>query len=237
MRALLLLLVLLLASPAPVPSSQRAALAVTEATPRVETWLSEKDLSLGAPVFLRILKEEERLEAFVRGGDGRFVLARSWPICAFSGVLGPKTKQGDRQAPEGFYFVPPGRMNPASRFHLSFDLGYPNAFDRAHGRTGDFLMVHGDCVSIGCYAMTDPVIEELWVLMEAAFRGGQPYVRVHAFPFAMTAENGERHAGSPHDDFWAQLAAGWEAFERTGVPPNVEVEAGRYVIQERSADP
>lgn len=241
-RAAVLALALLLpmtasTARADVPSTARSRAAAERATPDVTAALTDKGLTLGARVFLRILKSEEQLEAWVLGDDGRYVLLSSWPICAFSGDLGPKTKQGDLQAPEGFYFVPPSRLNPASSFHLSFDLGYPNAFDRAHGRTGDYLMVHGACASIGCYAMTDPVIEQLWVLMKAAFEAGQPYVRVHAFPFAMTDENLAAHADSPHADFWAQLAEGWRAFEETGLPPNVEVSGGRYVIEPRSREP
>ncbi|MCO4773609.1 MAG: murein L,D-transpeptidase [Deltaproteobacteria bacterium] len=220
---------------AEVPSSARSRTAVTRATPAVEEALQEQGLALGSPVFLRILKEEETLEVWVQKDGGGYELFRSYPICTFSGTLGPKTKQGDLQAPEGFYFVTPGRLNPASSFHLSFNLGYPNAFDRAHARTGDYLMVHGACASIGCYAMTDPVIEDLWVLMDAAYRQGQPFVRVHAFPFAMTEENLASHAASEHAAFWEQLAVGWQAFERTKVPPNVEVRNKRYVVEERTA--
>lgn len=216
-----------------MPSTRRSRDAVTRTGPAVKEALSSVGLTLGSPVFLRIFKEEKQLEAWVLGDGGRYVLFRSYAICTYSGSLGPKTRQGDQQAPEGFYFVPPSRMNPASSFHLSFDLGYPNAFDRSHGRSGDYLMVHGDCVSIGCYAMTDLVIEELWVLMDAAFREGQPFVRAHAFPFAMTTENLAAQASSPHAAFWEQLAEGWRAFESTGVPPNVKVRDGRYVVEER----
>ncbi len=240
MRRLLLPLLFALGLPlvavAEVPSTARSRAAVDRARPEVEAALVEQGLRLGAPVFLRILKVERSLEAWVLADSGRYELFRAWPVCTFSGSLGPKTKEGDLQAPEGFYFVPPGRMNPASSFHLSFDLGYPNAFDRAHGRTGKYLMVHGACVSIGCYAMTDPVIEQLWVLMDAAFRQGQAFVRAHVFPFAMTEENLAAHADTAHADFWAQLAVGWAAFEKTGVPPNVEVAGGRYVIEERTRE-
>jgi murein L,D-transpeptidase YafK len=219
-----------------VPRTPRSDAVVQRVRPVLERDLAVLDLRLGARVFLRILKAEARLEAFLLGADGTYVLFRSYPICAFSGESGPKLRTGDRQAPEGFYFVPPSQMNPASAFHLSFDLGYPNAFDRAHHRTGSFLMVHGDCVSIGCYAMTDAVIEELWVLMQAAFEAGQPFVRVHAFPFAMTGSALDAAEDSPHRDFWDQLARGWEAFERTAVPPDVTVADGRYVVRERTRE-
>ncbi|SVD61889.1 uncharacterized protein METZ01_LOCUS414743, partial [marine metagenome] len=153
--------------------------------PSMETALHAKGLRWGAPVFIRIFKEEKKLELWV--DDGKvFKHFKTWPICKYSGTLGPKLKEGDRQAPEGFYFVPRSRMNPRSRFHLSFNLGYPNAYDRAHKRTGSALMVHGNCVSIGCYAMTDAGIEEIYSLCDAALTNGQRFFRVHAFPFRMT---------------------------------------------------
>jgi murein L,D-transpeptidase YafK len=126
--------------------------------------------------------------------------------------------------------VPPGRLNPWSQFHLSFDLGYPNAYDRAHGRTGGYLMVHGNCVSIGCYAMTDPFIEEIYTLVEAALRDGQPYFRVHVFPFRMTEANLERHQESEWFEFWQNLKEGHDWFERTGTPPDVKVQSRKYVF-------
>lgn len=222
-----------LASAADVPSTARSRAAVDRVQASLSADLADAGLRLGAPVFLRILKHEGELEAWVQGDDGRFVRFRTWPICTFSGQLGPKTAQGDLQAPEGFYFVPPGRMNPASSFHLSFDLGYPNRFDRSHERTGSWLMVHGSCASIGCYAMTDPVIEQIWTLMQKAFEGGQPFVRVHAFPFRMTEENLAAHAEDPWAPFWANLAEGWALFEETRVPPNVRVVDKRYVFDRR----
>jgi murein L,D-transpeptidase YafK len=147
-----------------------------------------------------------------------------------SGSLGPKQKQGDGQAPEGFYRVRPGQMNPASSYHLSFNLGYPNAFDRANGRTGDFLMVHGNCVSIGCFAMTDPVIEEIWTLMQAAYEAGQGEVSVHIFPFAMTAANLKAHSASEHAPFWESLAPAWTQFDETGRVPKVKVSGKSYQV-------
>ena len=95
--------------------------------------------------------------------------------------------QGDRQAPEGFYTVTKAQMNPNSSLYLAFNLGYPNLYDRANRRTGDFLMVHGKCRSAGCYAMTDGLIEEIYALAREAFIGGQETIQVHALPFRMTA--------------------------------------------------
>ncbi len=182
----------------------------------------------GAPVFLRIFKQERELQLFMQNAAGDFEHVRSWPICAVSGRIGPKLREGDRQAPEGFYAVSPRALNPASSYHLSFNLGYPNAYDRAHGRTGSYLMVHGDCVSIGCYAMTDPVIEEIYAIMEAAFDEGQPFIRVHAFPFEMSDANLAARARSQWADFWTELKQGYDWFETHRRPPDVTVDDGVY---------
>lgn len=189
-------------------------------------------------LFLRITKgltpndRDGRLEAFSGPPDGTFALLADWPICTWSGTLGPKLQEGDGQSPEGFYAVGPRAMNPNSSYHLSFNLGFPNAYDRAHGRTGSFLMVHGACVSIGCYAMTDPGIEKIYGLVEQAFANGQRFVRVHAFPFPMTADNMAAMEGHADHDFWRNLQEGWDWFERTGRPPDVTVRDRRYVFAE-----
>jgi murein L,D-transpeptidase YafK len=213
----------------PVPTTARSRAAVARVRPDLERALGDRGLRFGAPVFLRIFKEERELEVWLERGE-RFVLFRTYPVCAVSGGLGPKLRVGDLQAPEGFYSVPPARLNPASRFHLAFDLGYPNAYDRAHGRTGGALMVHGDCVSIGCFAMTDAGIEEIYALAEAALNAGQPFFRVHVFPFRMTDENLRRHRDPRWAGFWRNLREGHDAFAATGRPPDVRVTAGRYVF-------
>jgi murein L,D-transpeptidase YafK len=212
-----------------VPTSHRSKRAIERVQVQLSSELSVKGLRLGAPIFLRIMKEEAILEVWIESGE-RFELYKAYPICSFSGVLGPKLAEGDNQAPEGFYFVTPRAMNPQSSYHLSFNLGYPNRYDRYHKRTGSYLMVHGNCVSIGCYAMTDEVIEEVWTLVDAAFRGGQPFFRVHIFPFIMTESNMLKHQASPWADFWKNLEVGHRKFETTRQPPNVEVDGGRYVF-------
>jgi murein L,D-transpeptidase YafK len=163
-------------------------------TPRLNADLAPLGARVGAPVFLRVFKEEAELELWIDTPDGMH-LFQTYPICRFSGQLGPKLREGDRQAPEGVYRVTKNSLNPNSSYHLSFNLGFPNAFDRAHGRTGSFLMIHGDCRSIGCYAMTDPGIEQIYVLVEAALRAGQPRVDVHAFPFRMTDQRMQQVRG------------------------------------------
>ena len=192
--------------------------------------------NLTSELFLRIVKTtpdrpKGYLEAWHRGEDGTFALSNTFDICTWSGALGPKLKEGDGQSPEGFYFVRPSAMNPNSNYHLSFNLGFPNAYDRAHGRTGSFLMVHGECVSIGCYAMTNDGIDDIWALMNNAFDGGQSFVRVHIFPFEMTEENLAKYADNPNHAFWTNLKTGWDLFERTRIPPNVTVAQNTYKFE------
>ena len=214
-----------------IPSSARSRAVIARVGPRLAAEFEEKGLDYGAPIFLRIFKEENELELWVRSAQ-RFVLFKTYEVCTWGeGTLGPKVRKGDGQAPEGFYFVPPGRMNPYSSYHLSFDLGYPNEYDRFQGWTGGALMVHGECVSIGCYAMTNPGIEEIYAAADAALRGGQKYFRVHIFPFRMTGDNVAAHADNEWADFWSGLREGYDLFEKSRVPPNVDVEEGRYAFE------
>lgn len=201
----------------------------TRVAPHLTEALATRGLTLGAPLFLRIFKEERTLEAWVDDGE-RHRLFRSYAICNHSGNLGPKLKEGDRQSPEGFYRVSKDALNPNSRFHLSFNLGFPNAYDRSHDRTGSFLMVHGACASIGCYAMTDPGIEEIYILVEAALEAGQNAVPVHAFPFRMTDTRLARETSNRWHGFWQELKVGYDAFLSTGQPPTITVSNGRYQI-------
>ncbi len=210
--------------------ADRVEQVATRVAPELEEALKEEQLRFGAPVFMRIFKESNELELWMKAPDGRFQLFRTYEICRWSGSLGPKLKEGDRQSPEGFYQVTPDLMNPRSRFHLSFNLGFPNDFDRSHGRTGSHLMVHGACVSIGCYAMTDKRIEEIYPLAAAALNHGQPFFSVHCFPFRMTEENLARHRGSKWESFWANLKSGYDWFEEERIPPSIAVSNGRYAI-------
>lgn len=192
--------------------------------------LAKKGMRQEAPIFIRIFKEESELEVWKQKDDGRYYHFKTYPICNWSGSLGPKIKQGDKQAPEGFYTVRPGQLNPKSEFHLAFNLGYPNAYDRANGHTGKHLMVHGDCRSAGCYAMTDALIEEIYILAREAFQGGQKAFHVHAFPFRMTEANLARHRKSRWYSFWRSLKEGYDAFEATQVPPQVAVCSKQYLV-------
>lgn len=213
------------------PSSKRSREVQSRVTPLLKASLAERQLEFGSPVFIRIFKQSKELEVWVKRGR-RFEIFKTYPIHYFSGSLGPKLKEGDRQAPEGFYYVPPSRLNPNSRFHLSFNLGYPNTYDRAKGRTGSALMVHGSTVSIGCFAMTDPLIEEIYTLVEVALKRGQKFVRVHIFPFRMTDKNLRTHRSSKWFKFWSNLKQGYDHFELHGTPPDVNVSSGRYTFRE-----
>jgi len=188
------------------------------------------NMDRAAPILIRIYKEEGTLEIWKQDRSGKFALLNSYPICKFSGNLGPKVMQGDHQAPEGFYDIAPDQLNPNSSEYLAFNTGFPNAFDRSLGRTGSFLMVHGGCRSVGCYAMTDYAMDEIYGLVDEAFKGGQEKVQLQAFPFRMTAQNLAGHAGDPNLPFWEMLKAGSDAFLATERPPRVAVCDRRYVF-------
>ena len=183
-----------------------------------------------APVLIRAYKKESEIEVWKLAKTGQYALMKTYPVCRWSGQLGPKTREGDRQVPEGFYTITPGQMNPNSAYYLSFDLGYPNAFDRSLGRTGSNLMVHGDCSSRGCYSMTDEQIAEIYALGREAFFGGQKSFQVQAYPFRMTAENFAKHRSNPHIAFWKMLKQGNDHFEASRREVKVDVCEKRYVF-------
>ncbi|GJE56098.1 L,D-transpeptidase family protein [Methylobacterium thuringiense] len=186
--------------------------------------------SAEAPILLRAYKKESEIEVWKRAGNGRFVFIKTYPICRWSGQLGPKTKTGDRQTPEGFYTVAKSQMNPNSHYYLSFDVGYPNAYDKAHGYTGSAVMVHGICSSMGCFAMTDTVAGELFAVAREAFSGGQTAFQFQSFPFRMSAANMARYRSDANIAFWRQLKEGSDRFEATGQEPVATVTAGRYAF-------
>lgn len=219
-----LLLGLLAAAPA------LASKADTPVPGKTAILMREKGMAPTAGVLVRVFKKEAELEIWKQRADGRYALLKTFPVCRWSGRLGPKRKTGDRQSPEGFYDITPRLMNPNSSYHLSFDTGFPNAYDRANGYTGSYLMVHGVCSSMGCYAMTNDGIEEVYALLRDAFRGGQKSVQFQAFPFRMTAKNLARMRDDPDIEFWRQLKTGYDRFEATGLPPRVGVAGKRYTF-------
>jgi len=214
-----------------LPMSEKAARPLSD---KMVKEIQSKSMDMESPILVRLFKEESELEVWKQNREGRFALLKTYPICRWSGELGPKIKEGDRQAPEGFYNISPGQMNPNSQYYLSFDLGYPNAFDRSYGRTGAQLMVHGDCSSRGCYSMTDEQISEIYALGRDAFFGGQKSFQVQAYPFRMTAHNLAKHRNNPHLAFWKMLKKGNDHFEVSGLEPKVNVCEKRYVFDAAS---
>lgn len=194
-----------------------------------------KQAFLGAAVYIRIFKEERTLELYVKQKD-KYLLLEKYPICTYSGGLGPKVRQRDYKSPEGFYQTKRQQLNPNSKYHLSFNIGYPNDFDKSHGYTGKYLMIHGDCVSEGCYAMGDNNIEEIYLFMEKALANGQDAVDIHIYPFRMTEKNMRRHRNSEHYDFWRQLQPGYNYFEASKIPPMVYISDGKYFVFPQEVD-
>ena len=192
--------------------------------------IEKKNMSKESPILVRLFKEESELEVWKEDKDGRFALLKTYPICRWSGELGPKVKMGDRQAPEGYYTITPGLMNPNSNYYLAINTGFPNAYDRANERTGNFLMIHGDCSSSGCYAMTDEQIQEIYALARESFFGGQRAFQIQAYPFKMTPLNMAKHRNSPHMAFWRMIKEGYDHFEVTRQEPKVDVCEKRYVF-------
>jgi murein L,D-transpeptidase YafK len=203
--------------------------------PQTLALMAQKGMSRSDPILVRAYKKESEMEVWKRGADGKYALLKTYPICRWSGQLGPKVRTGDRQAPEGFYTITPGQMNPNSAYYLSFDTGYPNAYDRAHGRTGAHLMVHGTCSSAGCFAMTDEAIAEVYAVAREAFSGGQRGFQFQAYPFRMTAENLAKHRADPNIAFWKNLKEGSDYFEVMKEEPKVSVANQRYAFN--SDDP
>jgi murein L,D-transpeptidase YafK len=211
-------------------SNQLPAKATKELAPQMLSLLLQKNMPKRSPILVRIFKEESELEVWKQDTTGRFELLKVYPICRWSGDLGPKVSEGDRQAPEGFYTITPGLMNPNSNYYLAINTGFPNAYDRANDRHGAFLMIHGDCSSRGCYAMTDEQIGEIYSLAREAFLGGQPSFQIQAYPFRMTPSNLARHRTNPDMAFWKMLKIGNDHFEVAHLEPKVDVCDKHYVF-------
>ena len=212
------------------PAAQRLADVNQRVRPRLMEELNKREMEIGQPVYLRAFKEERQLELWMRSATG-WQLWRTYPIAAASGYAGPKLREGDYQVPEGFYGITSRLVNPASSYHLALNIGYPNHYDLQHQRTGSFIMIHGRAASIGCLAMTDPVIEEIFLLVTAALDQGQAEVPVHLFPFRMTEEKLASTAGHPWQSFWRhELSPAWRYFEAHHEPPRLSVREGRYEL-------
>ena len=204
--------------------------AMKELSPQMVTLLEQKNMPRESPVLVRIFKEESELEIWKQDTTGHFQILKVYPICRWSGDLGPKVHEGDRQAPEGFYTITPDLMQPNSNYYLAINTGFPNAYDRANDRHGAFLMIHGDCSSRGCYAMTDEQIGEIYSLARESFLGGQKSFQIQAYPFRMTPANLARHRTNPNMAFWRMIKEGNDHFEVSHLEPRVEVCNRHYVF-------
>lgn len=205
-------------------------------SPELASLMKAKGMSRNSPILARVFKEEGKVEIWKQKLDGRYDIIAAYSICKWSGKLGPKFTEGDRQAPEGFYTVRPGQMNPNSQYHLSFNIGYPNAYDKANGRTGSNLMVHGACSSSGCYSMTDDHMDQIYTFARDAFEGGQTEFQIQAYPFRMTAANMARYRNDPNYAFWKMLKEGYDYFEITKTQLKVDVCERRYVFNQIAPD-
>jgi murein L,D-transpeptidase YafK len=204
--------------------------ATKELSPELLSLLRQKKMPKHSPIILRVFKEEAELEVWKQDTTGHFQILKTYPICRWSGDLGPKLHEGDRQTPEGFYIITPNLMNPNSNFYLAINIGFPNAFDKGNDRDGTFLMIHGDCSSSGCYAMTDQQIGEIYALARASLFSGERSFQIQAYPFRLTPANLARHRNNPNVAFWKMLKIGNDHFEATHLQPKVEVCDRRYVF-------
>ena len=197
---------------------------------KLTNMMSAKKMRPSDPVLIRIFKQESELEVWKQDRSGKYALLKTYPICRWSGKLGPKKVEGDRQAPEGFYSVAAWQMNPNSQYNVSFNLGYPNKLERELGYKGEALMVHGACTSAGCFALTDSGVSEIYAIAAAALAAGQQEFQVQSFPFRMTAASMKKYQSDPNFGFWQNLKVGYDVFETTKSPPFVSSCGGRYTF-------
>jgi murein L,D-transpeptidase YafK len=194
------------------------------------------DTTPSSPTLIRTYKKEAELEIWKMKSNGEYALLKTYPMCRWSGQLGPKKREGDMQVPEGFYSIAPGQMNPNSHYYLAFNVGYPNAYDRAYGRTGGNVMVHGVCSSAGCFSMTDEQVADIYAIARDSFAGGQREIQLQSYPFHMTAENMAKFRLDPNIDFWKNLKDGSDHFEVTKTEPSVLVCGKHYVFDATAKD-
>lgn len=206
-----------------IPESSRSILAIKKTKPVLKKLLRKQNLTLGNPVFIRVFKDSKNLEVWMLNKDKKYSLFKTYNIYACSGTLGPKIKEGDLQAPEGFYKVYPSQLNPLSRFFLSFNIGFPNLYDKTHNRSGSHIMVHGNTVSIGCFAISDPGIKEVYTLIDSAFRNGQKFFHIHIFPFKMNNKNMKIYKDNKWIMFWENLKEGYNFFEKYKYLPKIGI--------------
>ena len=214
----------------PTKATKLPAKATKNLPPELLSLLQQKKMPKHSPILVRVFKEEAELEVWKQDTTGSFQILKTYPICRWSGDLGPKLREGDRQTPEGFYRVTPELINPHSSYYLSINIGYPNSFDKANNRDGSLIMIHGDCWSVGCHAMSDEQISEIYALARESFLGARQSFQVQAYPFRMTPANLARHRNNPNLPFWTMLKIGSDHFEATHLEPKVDVCNRRYVF-------
>jgi len=195
-----------------------------------EFHLEKVGAKVGNPLYIRIFKEEKYLELWIKT-QTEYQLYKTYPIKKLSGILGPKQYEGDKQNPEGIYVIYKNQLNPHSKFHLGINIGFPNRFDRNHARTGSNIMIHGGNQSIGCFAMGDESIEDIYALVHYALLAGQAFIYVAIYPFVPSEENLQLHKDSPWIDFWENLKEGYTLFNQDKIPPKVTVKGGRYLFR------
>jgi murein L,D-transpeptidase YafK len=233
---LLITLSLMINTKVTIPDSKRAADIRNKVWPLLQKQLNDRGLGEDQPIYIRIIKETKTLQIWILSGAA-YKLFKSYDICSFSGGLGTKTLEWDSKSPEGFYSVTPDLLNPNSAYHLGINIGYPNKLERQLKYTGDAIMIHGDCVSIGCYAMDDPTIEEIYTLVYEAFLHGQKTINIGIFPFKMDDAHMKTYANSSNIHFWENLKPGFDIFQNTHIPPVVSVSNKQYVFKEAAPMP
>ncbi|EHQ28400.1 L,D-transpeptidase family protein [Mucilaginibacter paludis] len=233
LKALLVLISFFLLINHPVtdlPDSKLAADVRAAVWPRLEKELNNGGFKAGSPIYIRIFKEEHILEIWVKK-DSTYSLFKTYPVCYFSGGFGTKTRINDGKSPEGFYYITPWQLNPVSHYHLAINIGYPNQLEKSKGYTGTDIMIHGHCASIGCYAMTDPLIEEIYTVVYKSLAAGQTAIPLHIFPFKLNATNMKLCAASDYFSFWNNMKAGYDLFESRRIPPVVSVVNKQYAFK------
>ncbi|RFZ95151.1 2-dehydro-3-deoxyphosphooctonate aldolase [Mucilaginibacter conchicola] len=230
-KILITILLTLFASFKPeVPDSKRASDARSKLWPKLQKQLTDGGFNSKYELYLRIVKQTDQLEIWAKKGK-RFEFFKGYNICYYSGGLGTKTKAGDNKSPEGFYTISAGQLHPTSQYHLAVNIGYPNALETQKGYTGNAIMIHGNCASVGCYAMTDDGIEEIYTLLYKAFTSGQQKIALEIYPFKMDNQHLKDFAASPYMAFWKMLKPAYDKFEKDHLPANISVANGQYVAR------
>ncbi|MDN5285103.1 MAG: Murein L,D-transpeptidase YafK [Mucilaginibacter sp.] len=225
---LLLISLLMIINPkTDLPDSKRASDARATIWPKLQKELNDKGFKANSSIYLRIFKDQDQLEIWVRSGS-KYRLFKTYEICYFSGGLGTKTRSGDGKSPEGFYTIEPRQLNPVSKYHLAINIGYPNKVEQLKGYSGDAVMIHGYCASIGCYAMTDARIEEIYTLIYKAFENGQQKINLDIFPFHMDKAHMDFYSHQSYLPFWKTLKPGYDLFEKNHIPPDVLIKGKDY---------